>query len=457
MSLYYKIILHFRPNSPCTERSFLQRNYWLIMIALTFIGQACNAPELSDNTEKKIRTRISSETESTCVPEASVSRHGRALSLKALLKELEKPDGSKQIHVINQFVGITRLTGFLIDQENEDVILFGITDSDKPPMLFEDFVVALKNVRNDYIIESDSGRYYEYPGCSIDPTEDTNLKLEKIGKKMSSINDPLGNQRLLNEWNTVCQSPQNVRVMGVPKNSHFAKIMVDTDYHLKKIVNGEDSLSIPGFLSLTSRRINQATQGASSSTGMSMSRFWFYPKTVAFAQDRDITAFCDCGVQLLTEKEFLSNTGKRTGTGKAGVLASEFAADFTVHYKEIADLRARYYELENLFRFFAIAKALNQQGTAAPNFVIDVIDKIKALYTISTIVVDKKVPGISSSKLFKYSENEYITFPSCGGVGIEMDLEKRNFHSDGSGLLPGLSIAIIRSRDSTNDSLIWNY
>ena len=44
--------------------------------------------------------------------------------------------------------------------------------------------------------------------------------------------------------------------MGVPFDTHFAKVMVNADYYMKRLVNGSVDLNVAGFRSLMSMSVD---------------------------------------------------------------------------------------------------------------------------------------------------------------------------------------------------------
>ncbi|MBC6480027.1 MAG: DUF1598 domain-containing protein [Hormoscilla sp. GM7CHS1pb] len=247
-----------------------------------------------------------------------------------------------------------RIDGYVID--NQDIILIGQADATKPPLHTEDFVVALRNTWFKYAKIEGNTRYYSYPTISIDPEPKVMSQLEKIG----SVN--------LNKWHELCSQSQNVRVIGIPFNSHFAKTMVVPDYDMKKLVGGPDTHGISGLVSITEMSLikirSDLAEGKSNSMPISsLNRFWFTPGENLYQENEGVVIIEQSPVTLLTEEQFLSHKGELVGTKKADSLAQEFVENFTALYPEIASQRPIYAELENLFRFVALSKIMKFKNT----------------------------------------------------------------------------------------------
>lgn len=162
----------------------------------------------------------------------------RAVSLN-VLESVVKSGASKEAL---RLCGITRVSGYVVDKQGRDIILFGKVDPSYPTLHLEDFIVALRNVRLAYARKRGHTYYYSPPGCSIDPNPQVLRELQAIGDRVSQTADPEERHRLLQEWEVAGRQPQSVRVLGVPFYTRFAKVMVDADYYMKRLVNGSVDL-----------------------------------------------------------------------------------------------------------------------------------------------------------------------------------------------------------------------
>ena len=396
-----------------------------------------------------------------CVTHADDSRKIRAVSLKVLQQESSrscKTNGSCP-EVISKMASLTKITGYIIDKKNRDIILVGEVDSDLSPILLEDFVVALRNAWLKYAVLKGRAHYYSNPGCSIDPDPLTITRLKAIKFKNS---DP---DNALKEWDHICRSPQTVRVIGIPFDSHFAFVMVKADYDMKRIVNGSDQLGIEGFNSLMDRRMEihkeeilrkENTDRARSS----MNRFWFYPDENKYWEDAGIVNIEQSKVILLTEEEFLDHQGTIVGKNRPDPLAKEFCEDFGKRYSDISEKRPIYSELENLFNLVTIAKIIKAKSSnneAGLNLTY-LVEK----YHLPHHNVERQLPGLSCVKEYKYRkeysdgyEIYHSALQSCGGVGIEINVNKKQFTKDKSGKLRKVRAVVLSNRPSQS-TLYWD-
>lgn len=375
-----------------------------------------------------------------------------AVSLKALQQELmDCQSYSKELLHLS---GLNKLTGYIFDKENNDLILIGKTDESLPDLYLEDFVIALRNAWNKYTIIKDNIPYYSNPGCSIDP--DTNIlkRLDAISQPINSDTSINNIERLLDKWCQICMHDQKVRVLGIPYNSHFAKIMVKADYDMKAIADGSDSLEIENFHSLTNRRIKVArlkinNSKPDSNLSRNLNRFWLYPGKMLFERAENITIIKQCAVTLQTEEEHL-HKGKIIPTGKIDKLAQQFAKDFTDNYIQISQQRSVYSELENLFRFVALAKLLKFSDVGFD------LSYLLEDFEITQTHVNSQLPGKPHISRYENKQNNnssHFWLRSCGGVDIDININQNQFKYNND-YLAELKKTVIENRPSSS-SIFW--
>ena len=392
---------------------------------------------------------------------------GRAISLKVLEKKLENCMGKGDCpDEFLQLSGIKKVLGYVIDEKNSDIILYGKSDGNSPPLHLEDFVIALRNEWLLYARKEGNTYYYSSPGCTIDPAPRVLEELQQTSGHISNNQDTAKVQEHLEQWHNVCKQPQKVGVFGIPFDTHFSKVMVDADYYMKRLVDGSVSLDIHGFASLSDITLDIAKEDLTNGRSISiplqtMNRFWFYPGENSYREDKGIILIERSQVRLLTEEEFLTKEGKVAGSGSPNPLAKQFADEFTEKYAQIAKARPIYQELEGLFRFVSLAKtmkfkeALSEAGIG--------LEYLLYQFPIEHTRVDATLPGISNVKEFQhrtdYSDGysiAYLWLPSCGGVTIDIKHKMNNFVRDKANELEQLKRIILSARPSLA-STAWNY
>ncbi len=395
---------------------------------------------------------------------APVFEH-RAVSLKILQqKARECMAKGKCPENILKLCGLTKVNGFVIDEKNRDIILFGKVDSTSPALYLEDFVIALRNAWWKYAPLKGYTYYYSAPGCSIDPNPKTIQKLQQVGGKILSTSGEV--ESSLKQWHAICSQPQKVRVLGIPFDSRFAKVMVDADYYMKELVDGSVSSEIPGFISLTDMTLAKVKKDVVQRRPISvpflcMNRFWFFPGKNQYLEDKGVVFIKQCQVKLLTEEEFLTKRGEIAGKGRPNPLAQKFAEDFTAQYEEIAKRKPIYTELKNLFRFVALAKIMKYKDIPA-EAQLD-FNYFLSHCPLSRTPVSRTLPGLSHVKGFQHRQDfpggyqiAQLWLPSCGGVAIDIRISKENFVKDETKALLELKKAILKTRPSP-DALYWDF
>lgn len=405
----------------------------------------------------------SPKAESKAQPEFS----GRAISLRVLQNKLKEfKDPRKSSPELQHFSGITSIGGYVVDNANQDIILFGQVDGTLPPLNVEDLVIALRNAWMAYAERKGNTIYYTHPGCSIDPDPKVVKRLQGLAEQVLGGSSPADVEKHISQWRNTCGHPQGVRVLGVPFDIRFSWTMVKADYDMKRLVDGSDSLAIPGFSSLTDMTLDMIkedmSQGRASSIPLAaMNRFWFYPGENRYLEDEGVVEIDQCSVVLLTEAEYLNQRGQITGSGQASPLAVEFTQSFSAGYATIAKERPIYKDLENLFRFVALAKILKfKEGVQAS--VLD-MDYFLTGYPAAKTPVQRELPGLCNVKKFEQRrdfQNGYevslLWLPSCGGVSIDIDVSQSNFAMDRGRKLPELRSMVLEARPNP-EALFWDY
>ena len=368
---------------------------------------------------------------------------GRALSMRQLGTLLQAGETRPEIPAeVLHLAGTSILTGFIIDRRNHDVILVGRAEKNRPPLHVEDLIIALRAVYMRYAEVKDGVYKYFNPSCSIDPAAEDFKALQNGSPE---------------DWAEICGRPQVVVVRGAPFDSRFAKVMVDADYDMKTLVNGTSSLNTVKLKSLPRIRLDQDEKdilaGRPVSEGFTINRFWFYPGETSYVRGSgEGLLIRNCSTILLTEKEYISRKGRFSGMG-ADPQADLFARQFTELLPRIAQERPIYLELENLFRFIALAKAMEHEkvfkkaGLDASYLLDD--------YRLQATSVRRTVPGLYAENRLEVGTRSSL-ISSCGGVSISLDLDEKSIHRDESGQAARTMNSALKARPSPK-ALAWSF
>lgn len=381
----------------------------------------------------------------------------QSISLNAVQRELQacQSQGNCQDDILKLY-NVTQISGYVVDADAQDIILIGSSNEEAPALYVEDFVIALKNALRQYARREGNTLYYSNPGVSIDPDPNVLQKLNLIASKISRSNTNEDRDAGIDVWCKECELSQNVRVMGIPFDSHFAKVMVEADYLMKRIADG--TAQVDAFESLSDMSLRQAVdsvqQNSSNVTStVSLNRFWFYPGINMYSEDARTMLIRRSDIILLDEAQHVTQEGQVAASGRVDPLARQFACNFSKNYSTVAaSPRYQIYaELEGLFRWVALAQVMasNKAFDAAqfsPTWLLDGFRMPKAN-------VPNKLAGIASVKKWDHVERNgaylqkiSLRLPSCGGVDIAISKERMRLVGDTSGLLMRVSQAVIGAR-----------
>ena len=126
------------------------------------------------------------------------------VSLKTVVEKAEKFAGrwDELPPELRRPGNLVRINGFILLPQQKDILLLGTSDPQAPALDLDDLIIAVRAVWKEH----------NTPACSLDPDPD-DMAAGRAG-------------------------PQRVRLLGVPRDSGFAKTMLDADYDMKRITSG---------------------------------------------------------------------------------------------------------------------------------------------------------------------------------------------------------------------------
>lgn len=357
-------------------------------------------------------------------PNNSSGFHGQfiCISLNRFLTEVNK-NVEEKIAIpdeLNKMFGMSWLEGYVIDMENNDIVLVGKRIDSKPVYHAEDIIINLQNV-----LDSSAAPY-----CSLDPNAADILRfdkmisevdLEEFEKNIDTYRNEVGGQKVV--------------VGGVPLNSRHAAIMIYADYDMKKISQG--LLKVNGIRSSLDIALENSTNKRKNSS--SMSRYWLHIKEDKigksypnFNYSEGIVFINECPVVILTERQMIDDEGnlkdnKQVSDGNAGI----FAEEMSENYDTLALQNKWFAELENVFRLQACFRVLAFKNEIT-NSDID-ISPARNIRLESGNELPPALPGLMN---YKITEKERETkegietlshfYFVAGGVSQELKVENRN-------------------------------
>lgn len=287
----------------------------------------------------------------------------RKISLNRLEAEIKKLQAAgKPIPDDMRFMaGLNRVTHVFYFPETKDIVLAGPAEgffidgnnrvvgmkSGQATLQLEDMVVALRAFGPDT-------RPTGMISCSIDPTQQ-GLQQMKVAMAKVQQNFRPGDERQVVELYKNALGLQDVTVKGVSPKTHFARVLVDADYHMKLIGIGleQPPVRITSFI----EKAKPNTVGKNS-----LQRWYFEPEYSYVKVSADETAMkMDGGaVKLVGEDERVSAQGQRSGTGGMNRASQGFCRSFTKMYNSLSEKNPLYAELRNVIDM-SVAAAFIQE------------------------------------------------------------------------------------------------
>ena len=389
------------------------------------------------------------------------------LSLHVLAQKAKTNPARKKVKTL---AGINWIEGFITDTENHDVILFGLRDSGRPSLTLDDLSEILKNITFKKLA----------PYCSLDPRNEDVIKIKEIMATSGNISS-IEQSRVYFETIKNAWGPQRVVTGGVSGDSRFAHVMIDADYHMKKLSQGLVQMdNVPSYIDLKTRRaIEIVSAGASHlANGNSMSRFWFHIKgnqpnnqlicsrntqneqQPTFLEDTNITAINRCEVTLLTERQRAAADGTLFDSGECDIDANTFGELFSEHFQSMTPKVPEYADLENLFRIYAVFSAITFRDSVhfagldltfiSDNYSPQSNYPMPSTYPGQTNMKEETLMMLNGGQVVQH----HLTPMTMGGVSMEMHVTEKSFKKDDTGKLAELRTKALSARPSLK-TLVW--
>ncbi len=286
----------------------------------------------------------------------------RVISLVALERAfLDAVDAGEPIpEPVMYFGGLQRIDYVFVSPEDHDIALAGPAEAfapdefgrmvgvttGRPCLRLDDLVVALQVMHQQNTIL----------GCSIDHDEDRLAEMQQFNQQNSAAATP---QVIAQRYQQMAGilGMQNVTVWGAPGESHFARILVEADYRMKRISIGVEPSGVrgvPSYLSMLTLN------------GNNMQRWWFMPLYDAVHVSEDGLAFQLTGqrLQLLAQDEVADAQGNRQDAAFTRASTQRFAQQFTEHYEDLAEKQPVFADLQNLFDLGVTAALIRRHNLA---------------------------------------------------------------------------------------------
>lgn len=326
-----------------------------IAIDASGVVQPVFAKENSARLNQKRQEAIAAEHLSSDVNASSPLRKVSLVRLEQASREFAE----NQKHVPLEFqylAGLQRIDYVFVYPETGDLVIAGPaegfapnaigrvigTSTGRPPLRLDDLIVALRTIPQSSLV-----------GCSIDPTQQGLASFNDYLRRNSFAATTAVIQRRFREMTQV-MGMQDVSVLGVPADSHFAQVLVEADYRMKLMSVGLERPRLSRWKS----HLQMIGRGANT-----LQRWWFTPLYDTFQQSADGNAFQISGqrVQLMSQNEQVSSSGQRSAAAFTKVSNEKFAQQFTERYEEVAEVSPIFAELQNVIDLSIMAALFEKE------------------------------------------------------------------------------------------------
>jgi uncharacterized protein DUF1598 len=286
----------------------------------------------------------------------------------------------------------------------------GIT-SGRPVLLLDDLAVALRA-----FAPAPAGKRPDRPflGCTIDPTADGLASLMAYQRSIPRAIPVAGRDAAAVEIARGVRDSLGmaiIHVFGISPRTHFAQILVEADYRMKRIAIGVEPppVKMATFLSaLDSPR--EAT----------LQRWWFTPEYdgIRITGDSLAMELVGQGVKLQAEDIRIGPEGALAAAGeKPGKASQLFCSAFTKKYPDIAAASPVYAQLRNMMDLAIVAAYVRRHDLyARASWSADVL-RDEGRLACETLPAPKQVACVVN---WQWKGARLLT-PAGGGVSIDAE------------------------------------
>lgn len=343
----------------------------------------------------------------------------RYVSLNRLEQAVEKGNGVVT-EEMKYLAGLQRIQYCFYFPETKDIVIAGPaegwypgfegammgTTSNRPVCELQDLVVALRAYPS-----GEEGS--PVVGCSIDPTEEGNARLQQFQRQFGQQDPrrPRVRQTFIDGLRRSL-GMQTIRVDGIPANTHAAGVMVAADYRMKRIGIGVEQapVNIETF-------IDNVRPGGNNA----LYRWYFVPdyQSVLMTSDKTGMELVGAGVKLVAEDEVVAATGERTvQKGRVDKASRVFSQSFTAQYPRLAQKSLVFAQLRNFIDMLVCAAHIQKAGLYEKSGWSMSFLGNEDKYAVQTAIAPTAVEPVVGSA---FRGNQFMA-PIGGGVEIEPEL-----------------------------------
>lgn len=260
--------------------------------------------------------------------------------------------GDSPDDVMRHLAGLQRIQYAFFFPDRRDIVIAGPAEgwiddlsgrprgvhTGRPVLLLEDLIVALRAY-------APGTRDRLFIGCTIDPDRDGLARLREFQRTIPrSVRQHQRDAvaKYITEGTRKALGQAHIRVFGVSEKTHFAQVLIEADYRMKRIGIGLETppTKMATFIGVLKKPNEQSLQ-----------RWWFTPnyECLKVTKDRLAMEMVGEGVQLLGEDKLIGEDGSLAAGRATPSKANElYTTSFTNKFPEIAARSPVFAQLRNM-------------------------------------------------------------------------------------------------------------
>lgn len=285
----------------------------------------------------------------------------RMISLKGLQQAIAQAlaDDQALSDEVRLLAGLQRIEYVFAMPESQDIVIAGPAEpwtvrnngavvganSGKPMMVIDDLVTAMQSV--------EAARQAGI-SCSIEPTPEGYQRLTRM---LSNVRlQPGQHPGQLELQMRQAFGPQLVKLTGVPRDSHYARVLVAADYQMKRISMGLEPSGIaalPSYMAMARNQLDPSNANP---------RWWMACDYNALTHSEDglVWQLNRRGVKTMVETDLRNASGEVVSNAKANPTAQRWADLMTENYDALTDQFPVFGELRNVIDLSIVATLIVQ-------------------------------------------------------------------------------------------------
>ena len=355
--------------------------------------------------------------------------HARKVSLTRLHASMlqRQQDGDPPSEVMQKLAGLTRIESVFCYPDSGDVILCGpaepwVTDlsgrvigleTGRPTLLLADLAAAIRAY-------APQTQHRGFVGCTINPRAEGLAKLVEFQR---TIPRSIPQRQRGPVTQRVAQGVRDslgmaeVKVFGVSPRTHFAHVMIEADYRMKRIAVGVEPPPV---------RMTTFASALTTASAGSLERWWFTPAYdgLRTSPDRLAMRITGQGVELQAEnKEILADgtivpvRHQTRSAGRGNKATRVFATSFTRRYGDIAAASPVFAQLRQMTDFLIVAAFMRRHDWYRQSRFEPTLFLQEDSYPIDTLPRPHSAAVVVNAF---WKQNRLFT-PAGGGVSIEAE------------------------------------